>query len=736
MGPSVELVAQIDPNAPIPSGDIDFYNRENEEFDLDTTALDSLGPNAGDRQRIKPDTRLIDRHLFWIGAPEYRVPSRMRFDQVAYWDELDTLQGFVQSLGQLGMPYQHWTYGLKERYFLPNQWENPFFRRYNRYIVDADQQAQYFDTKTPYVDVYLTFGPNRLQSTLVTLSQNINPQWNFSGSLRRRLSQSVYRNVETDHVNVHANTNYHSQDERYAAFGTFAYHQLNDIYNGGVPRNSNDGQLIDNGTTIEENGVILNGTFANNFFKSFSEPLLSGALSSSRLVQVHTDHYLRLWNSQDSVNRPNRITLRGQALAEFLVDRYSDDAISSSLASQPVPVYPTLDPDSNYVIEGFNGQRYKVSGAINYSLAPEAQASKGNVPLRVQAGLDLEWRRMVKDTLVAGQQLVSPFGRINLTTGPFELGGYLQTRVSNLFAPELDFSAQTRIRPFSQGMIYKVDQKRTAKLDSTGQAADSLAKRLEGPNFYPVEVVGNVLFRTINPSIFQAYFTGDSGNVYVPNPALVNQTVLHGKAGIQWNERTRVSPKDTLSPNFLRLSLFYSQVSRQIDYGDSMQVIQAAAGAANQWAGLELTTHLRFGRKYHFETRTVAQLHLSQYQGENLLTFTQTQPLVYGKWSLYFDSKTLTVAERMRLGLELHYFTDYQSYAFDEISGEYFPSRYVVTPYARLDAYASLKLMRVYIFARYVHATEGILTGGYYTTPFHPMLQRTFTFGVNWLFFD
>ncbi len=735
LGAGLSAMAQLEPTSPIPSEDLDFYNRNN--LAIDTTGADSFGSGGNNRPQIKPNTKLIDRKRFWIGAPTYRTPSRLPLDQVIYWDDLDTLPGFTQSLGQLGLPYQTCEYGLKERYMLKDLWEDPFFRKYNRYIIDARQQAKYYDTKTPYVDVYLTLGPNRLQSTGVTVSQNISPQWNMSGHFKRRLSESVYRNVITDHVNTYINTNYRAKNERYYAFGTVAYHQLNDAYNGGVPRSITDGQLVDDGTLIQEQSIILSAGFANNFFKEFNAPLLSDALSSFRLTQIYTDHYLRLWDSQDTLNRPNRITLRVEGLAEFVGDRYADNGISvSTFAAQPVPVYPTFDADTNSVTEGFNGQRYKISGSINYSLAPAAQAAKGSVPFRLRVGLDLEWRRFVKDTTLVNQQLVSPFGNIELETGALAINGSLQTRVSNTFAPELDAKASAIFRPYSPGITYRLDDKRFAKEDSSGWLADSISRILDGPNFYPFEVKGQVLFRTINPSLFQSYFVGDSGNLYVPNVDLVNQTVLHGHAGIQWNGRTQLGPRDTLLPNFLSINAFYSQISRQIDYGDSMQVLQAAAGDANLWAGIELNARLRFGRKFHFENRTVAQLNLSQFDGQSLTNFVQTQPAIYGKAALFFDSKTLTVAERMRLGLELHYFTDYRSYAFDEISGEFFPSRYVVTPYARLDAYAVLKLMRVYIFARVVHTTEGILTGGYYTTPFHPMLQRSITFGVNWLFFD
>ena len=86
--------------------------------------------------------------------------------------------------------------------------------------------------------------------------------------------------------------------------------------------------------------------------------------------------------------------------------------------------------------------------------------------------------------------------------------------------------------------------------------------------------------------------------------------------------------------------------------------------------------------------------------------------------------------------MDITYFSNYSGFAPDVISEEFFPTLYQVPSYAMANAYFSTQIKQAYIFFKMSHVNEGILQDGYYTTPFYPMLERTFSLGISWAFFD
>jgi hypothetical protein len=55
-----------------------------------------------------------------------------------------------------------------------------------------------------------------------------------------------------------------------------------------------------------------------------------------------------------------------------------------------------------------------------------------------------------------------------------------------------------------------------------------------------------------------------------------------------------------------------------------------------------------------------------------------------------------------------------------------------VSSWTRLDLFAILKIGDAYITLSY----ENLLNANYFITPVYPMPDRTFRFGINWVFLD
>jgi hypothetical protein len=120
--------------------------------------------------------------------------------------------------------------------------------------------------------------------------------------------------------------------------------------------------------------------------------------------------------------------------------------------------------------------------------------------------------------------------------------------------------------------------------------------------------------------------------------------------------------------------------------------------------------------------RTVLTGHLPQLRG--------TAKLFYrDRW---FDRKAT-----IRIGIDAVYRTGYDGHTYDPSTGLFRPLQgYDPGAYVRLDPYFSARVRNVRAWVRVVHVNEGFWQPGYWTVPFYPMLERQFSFGVNWRFFD
>ncbi|MEM6806007.1 MAG: putative porin, partial [Bacteroidota bacterium] len=195
--------------------------------------------------------------------------------------------------------------------------------------------------------------------------------------------------------------------------------------------------------------------------------------------------------------------------------------------------------------------------------------------------------------------------------------------------------------------------------------------------------------------------------------------------------------KDTMLPNYYGVKAFLSRVGNMIYYSDSMEVRQAGDGQALTWIGVEAKLRQRFLRHLYLESAVTFQN--GSVEGDfPLELYAESVPEFFGKASVFFERSNMKIAKRLRIGVELVYNSAFPGQSIDPASGEFFPTPYVVPAYPRANAFFILHPPRsnVYVWFRFQHMNEQFPYRGYYTTPFYPMLERTFSFGANWTFFD
>ncbi|MEZ4826004.1 MAG: putative porin [Bacteroidia bacterium] len=436
----------------------------------------------------------------------------------------------------------------------------------------------------------------------------------------------------------------------------------------------------------------------------------------------------------DSVEKHNKLTFRNTITQEWMNFRFVNKNISSSRSTNIIPVYPSIPVDSTNLYENYKTNRLRIAGEASYSL----EVGKG-YGLNVNGGLRYQTLGFVKDTTIVRENATTQYASAQLILPLITLNGKVSQRFSDVFKAERTLSLGGELKPLPDQPVYR----RKGKPEPEEEEEDAVpVRKSKDESDKPLETRSPLTLnfqydvRDLNPSLFQTWFTGDSGNAYLPDPSITNQTLNHIEAKARYQFGSPVRRKDTLQANYVSLTAFFSRVSRFQYYSLRLQPLQAAEGENIQWIGAEAAFRFRFLRKLYIETYTGVQQGSTNSNDDFMKWYARGIPLVYGKSSFYYDTRKTPIAQSLRIGVDVYYNTNYVGQSVDPLSGLYFPVNYRVPGYARVDAYAAMKIHGVYVFAKFIHVNEGLLTNGYYTTPFYPMLERTFTLGVYWSFFD
>lgn len=674
-----------------------LYGNE-DGFGLDSLEVDS----AQSLININPDTRYLDKEAFF-GHRNYLIPVGTTIEQSMLFDPLESVDGFVQNLGQIGKPYQAFMYGFRESYFDLGIWRDPVFGRYDRYSLDAGSQVRYYDTKTPYIDINFTQGQRQLQIVDVTLSRSFGPSLNLTGRLRRPQSVGAYRNFVTDQNLAYLAGHYQSKKQKYHAFGNVTFNRHSDQIHGGVPRAENDALYpVENGLIQEDPA-----TYNLSFFKENFSPLLDAQVTRKNTT-AYLDHYYHLFGQSDTAEKKHKLTFRNTLSYDWQARKFFDSGIdTTSLNRNLIPVLPTLADTTNFIEDSFSVRRLFALGSASYSwlLSSGWQAN-------VSGGISYQRIAWKGDSAEVNQNITDQFGEIRLSFPGGYLTGGIRQRASDQFQTEQKINASIALSPFGK--------------------KDSLA--IPGDISGPIRFTGDIMIGNLNPSLFQARWRGGTGNAYVGNDSLSNEQLLHARANLAWKPEVVIREGDTLLPNYASVGAFWSNRQNPILYTQNFEVIQSDEAITR--LGLNGSLRLRFWKHFHFETNLTYTPRISTSSDETVDLYLRSVPVLNGKARIYFDHRDLEIAEVFRLGLGLNYWTSYAGQTLEPVSGEFFPTNYEVLPFTTGEAFFQLNLHGVLIYFRYLYLNENLFYDGYYSAPAYPMMERSYVLGINWTFYD
>lgn len=700
------------------------------DLQVDSTFQDSTRPIF--TKEVAPDTRRISPDDLFSHKP-HETPVSVNMVRLPHYDKLDSLKGFVQTLGQMGKPYQAARFGFNDRHFQQKSWRNPVFNRYNVYVLNPETEVPHYDTKTQYLAMDYAQGSRSLATIDGILSRNINPQWNVTGYYQNRRVNGVYGSHETSHRSVGLGVYYRNPSRRYHLFSTGTFGELTDNINGGAVN-------------------ITGSAQENTFQKSLQNTVLTDAQQKRIVKNIRVDQIFHLLGhpkapKKDTISADSSIGVHKKAPAHHLSLRWTnriegtyqrlrDNTVDTGRVFHNfVSPYPYLDPDTSTISYGLTTTAYQTEGAMSYSFSP----SEGlDWNLQAALGYEAVTFRNEGEILTDNRATQRVLSDLTISGINMHLHGEARRTSSSLFDAETYAMAEMRLAP----RLRKDSLRRIGDISSapTSEAAlmdaseDVNRMRLLTPD--PLQLWVRLSFFDQNPSFFQQYFRPRVGSLFSLNDSLKNSQLLHARGGISWTGNRRVLGPDTTLANFVSLQGFFSRAGRFIYYSPSFEVLQANTGESLSWVGVELNARYRFWKKFYAEADVTLQQGSTGATSTDLVRYTNHLPQAHGRVSLYYDSQSLDFVGQLRIGADLHFFSEYQALAPDVLSGDFYPTNYVIPAYPRLDGYVAFQVKRTYIWIRLIHLNELLLERGYYTTPFYPELERTFTFGVNWTFFD
>lgn len=686
----------------------------------------AVAPGDTARKVVQQRTLLLDLSRLRDNQ-NYASLIAYRLREVMEPDLLWRQDGHYTWLGQIGKPYRRSLYGFDGSFFRQQGiFIDPYIGAEDVYTPDPESGLSFFDTRTPYVNIYFAQGKADLSQLRVDVSQNVNPFVNVGLMYYRRVANGVYNNFTTDHQNLAFTANGHTPNERYHAFLSGVVHSGRDLLNGGVEQNFNLSELDTayqdlfgkSLVSVALDGAVLRrGNQSLNFLHSYR-------ISGDTLPYQDTLWVADTIQSIREVARPHRLRLYNGFMYQIYENEFSDLAIDSSLVVLPFPVYPTLGAQS-FFHERFQQHRIKGYGGASYRFKTNGFESGHRVELGFDR-IDFEKNRVYRGL---NKLNTSYWGDLRISPGPFEVkaDAQVQTSVSNLFSPEnyLELGGSLGLPNGVEDYSYKVPGRIRFEKDSVE------VKHTHRP--LTLELRSIVYGR--NPTLQQAYGYGAWDNRFQADSTLRNSLMSHLRFGAVYRGKTRLGKNGEIPGTEIGVTGFVSRMSQEIYYDSTLTLRQTGRDTFMQWIGVEARFRLHFGR-FYIENRTTLQAPQSN---DSLIkaTLGTMQPPLYGKASIYYENPLTKYGGILRIGLDYYYNAGYHVPVFDAPSQQFYPqTRFQQPGYHRVDVYFGAKVKRAYVFLKLAHANEGLLARGYFSTMLYPMMDRNFMVGVNWNFFD
>jgi hypothetical protein len=542
------------------------------------------------------------------------------------------------------------------------------------------REVKYFNTKSPYTNMYYVQNTRGFNTLRFTHSQNIKPNLNFGLDVRRMKSSKQYGAPRTSEDNLidswafNLNSNYESKNQKYIILTNFNHfnHLVNE--QGGIQ------PLVGDSISREDLGRSYRQFLAK----------LSSASSREWWNELHIYHQyewlkgLQFYHILDYHRSKNYFQDDDYAKTDSTITYYSLDWQSriNNLFYSSIPAIRNI----NDIL----GQR------VNYNLFENRFGVKGaykgfNYRLHLR-------QRFLNNTMAWEYPIV--------TESISEYKDIFKARKGESLKTNF---AETIVGGWAS--YYFPDSVRKVFVESEIGVGKNVFFQAKGEYFSNNLRLGANFINTV-PTIIQNQFIG---NIYRWNNSFQNVTTLN------FYGNTTLKLKNlTLTP-----SGEYSLITNYIYFDTEAKPIQAN----------EVVSVLRAGLGVNFNKRRWTIFN-QFYIAPNAEKGIFRMPLITNNTRISFDFIYAKVL-KIKTGIEVYYRTAYYADNYMPVTRQfYLQNDYKVWGYPVVDAFADLMVNKVRLFFKYSHLNQLAFGTNYYVTPSYPGLPGTFYMGCNWPLFD
>ncbi|AUD02936.1 putative porin [Spirosoma pollinicola] len=588
-------------------------------------------------------------------------------DEVHRFTYVQRNQNLYQDLGELGTPMRPVFLQVPQQ--LGAQSGYYVFLPYAFQPMDV----KYFDTKSPYTDMYLALGGHNQNILRFDMSQNINSRWNVGFDVQRFTSQKQFgTSGNNDPYKLLAqnwglllHTNYRSKNEKYTLLAHF--------------NNMNH--------SLDEQGGVLPGQNADGSTIAINYTGDSRLRSGSTTAQgPHGWEIRNNWHVYHQYVLDKGFQLYHKFDYQTQKNFYQDD----TLRLNQTDTLLAADNKVRRFYPAILGDTSRLEQHARFRVLDNQFGIKGVAQYK---GASFNYRAYLR------------------------IRNYKQSSLYNTSRTQYNEYSTARTETFVGGWLGYYFPDSLSRLTAEAEIGADGSRRIQGQVESKFLTAGGS-YVNVQPTLVQERFQSKVYNW---------PDVTNGLNPLTKRDYLQAYGKLTVRYHKLRLepSLDYYLIKNFV-YFDTKGVVQQENSPISI---------VRPGLGYHFQIGKFlisGQGYYTAKEGPDVIRI----PSIFVNTRIQYEflyAKVLYI----QTGVDLHYKSKYYADAYMPLTQQFhLQNRQQVEGYVLADLYANLRINRTRLFVKLTHINQGILSPGYYVAPDFLQMRRGFSFGVDWYLFD
>lgn len=602
-------------------------------------------------------------------------------DQFEYVDSVSYIQNTLYNfqnyldrghLGNNGLPFNNLYFHLSSN---PNYLGFTYSKNnFSNYFLNP-QKFNFYNTQTPYSDLFYILGSKKEQDFKMTFSYNVKKNWNLSADFQRIRSEGFYLRQNTNDNFIALSSNFKSLNNRYYFLGCIIYNTAKNSENGGIANDSiflnsgiTDKKLIDVNLTAARHTIINRSVYFKQYMNFGKE---------SKDTALH-----------NSIIPTSRLILT--SLFDNTILKYEDENPTSGYYSN-IYYDSTRTFDTTYT--------YKLENELTWKRVD----NKKNRGFKDMFGFGLSIKhQLIK---VVQRELFSVSGS-NITQGLVNTAQEkIDTTFNNLIAGAEFYNTYSKNRLW------------------WNLSAKYVLNGYNKADYYASALFQKAIKDSLNLLILKVDEKLQEPD-YIYNHYISNH--------FKWNNSFEKMHISSLMLHFsmkkynLMLGSNYTTYSNVLYFNDSANAKQFKGSIPV--LGVYLKKDFVF-YNWHLNNKV-------NFQSVPESSVIKLPEFVF-EHSLYYENDLFKHAMRLQVGASVFLTSAYYANAFMPATSQFYLQnikKYGNYPF--IDFYICARIKTVRIFFKIDHLNSGLMGNNYILTPGYPINDRSFKLGVSWRFFD